>query len=92
MFQSLKKRITSGWTFIRVLYTGVGLALVVQAVLGGHWMGLVIGTYFALMGLLAVGCASGGGCYGGYCEPSPADTNLKPPAQIKFEEIKTKNS
>lgn len=92
MLSSFKKRLTSGWTFVRVLYTGVGLALVAQFLSGGHWMGFVIGTYFALMGLLAIGCASGGGCYGGYCESSSGDTTLKPPAHIKFEEITTPNS
>lgn len=89
MLQFLKKRLTTGWTFIRALYTGVGLALVAQAFTGGHWMGMVIGFYFAMMGILAVGCASGGSCYGGYCEPSSADTAQGPPDQIKFEEITT---
>jgi hypothetical protein len=92
LLSSVKKRFLSGWTFVRALFTGVGLTLVIQALFGGHWMALVIGAYFALMGLLNVGCASGGGCYGSFCEPSAGDTTQKPPAQIKFEEIKTTNS
>lgn len=46
------------------------------------WMGAVVGSYFAAMGLLALGCASG------ICVPSK-ETKIET-SEIEYEEIKQK--
>lgn len=64
---NLKSRILTGWNWVRVLYLLAGLYVVVQSALDREWYGMLFGGYFASMGLLAFGCASGA-CFGGSCE------------------------
>lgn len=53
------KRITSAWSFRRVLYLGLGILLIVQSAVNDMWFGVFFGAYFAAMGLFAFGCAGG---------------------------------
>ncbi|MCX7651238.1 MAG: hypothetical protein N2050_11895 [Flavobacteriales bacterium] len=88
MRQRLKKRFFSGWTLFRALYTAMGLVLFAQAFAGGPRLGFVIGGWFFMMGLLGLGCAAGGGCYGSACMPDSAkSSHSAPPAQISYQEI-----
>jgi hypothetical protein len=52
-------RITSGWTALRVIYLLMGLLMAVYSATTATWVGLVIGLYFASMGLFGFGCAAG---------------------------------
>lgn len=51
-----------------------------------EWMGALLGTYFASMGLFAFGCA-GGQSYGGNCYSNTAIT-AKKSEQVEYEEVK----
>ena len=68
-------RIFSNWTWRRVAFLAIGVWVMVQSAVDGQWIGLVLGTWPAAMGLFAVGCASGN-CGTGTCEVKP-DTNHK---------------
>jgi hypothetical protein len=53
----MKDRILKGWTFIRVFYLVMGLIIGIHSAMNMEWMGAVLGTYFASMGLFSFGCA-----------------------------------
>jgi len=80
----MKERILSGWTFTRVLYIGLGAALIINSIMNQQWYGVLFGGYFVAMGLFAFGCAAGNCSF----EPkSKGNTEMK---DIAFEEIKQK--
>lgn len=55
----MRERILTGWSFQRAAYLIIGLFLVVQFAIDKQWAGILIGSYFAAMGLFAFGCAAG---------------------------------
>ncbi|MBU3676963.1 MAG: hypothetical protein FGM54_07275 [Chitinophagaceae bacterium] len=59
--QSLLFRLRYGWSFVRMMYLGMGLALVYQSFQLQEWLAVAFGLYFASMGLFGFGCA-GGAC------------------------------
>ena len=59
--QSLLFRLRYGWSFVRIMYLGMGLALVYQSFQLQEWLAVAFGLYFASMGLFGFGCA-GGAC------------------------------
>lgn len=84
----MKERILSGWTLTRVLYLAMGTYIVVQSVLEQQWIGILLGGYFASMGLFAFGCAAGN------CEMNYSDSRKNQSAEdfeeVVFEEVKGK--
>lgn len=60
--ETLKLRLTTGWTFQRALFAIVGLIIVFQSIADKQWVFVLFGLYFASMGLFAYGCAAGN-CY-----------------------------
>lgn len=58
----MRERILTGWTFIRATYLIIGLLIIGQAWTEGQWAGVMLGGYFAAMGIFRFGCASGA-CY-----------------------------
>lgn len=85
----MKERILTNWTFMRALYLLMGIAVIVQAVMSQQWFGILIGGYFASMGLFAFGCAAGN-CYGGNCATEPQQKPNTTIQDVEFEEVKTK--
>jgi len=83
----MKYRILSNWTFTRVLYLGIGIAIIVQSVVNQQYFGAIFGGYFAAMGLFAFGCASGN-CFGGNCSVEPKQKSTI--QDVDFEEVKLK--
>ena len=69
------KRITTGWTWIRAAYLGIGLWVILQSALEGQWLGILLGAWPAAMGLFGLACA-GGSCATGSCSAKP-DGNHK---------------
>lgn len=65
---TLKERITGGWNAHRVFYLLAGSGMIAISAADFQWAGVLVGIYFASMGLFAFGCASGN-CAGGACEP-----------------------
>lgn len=61
MFTSLFQRISRGWTFSRIVFVILGSLIVIQAVEQAHWAIMLVGLYFASMGVSGFGCA-GGNC------------------------------
>lgn len=53
----MKERILYGWNFVRVLYTLIGVATLIDSVHTSHFLGVLIGGYFTAMGVFAFGCA-----------------------------------
>jgi hypothetical protein len=77
----MKQRILTGWTFTRVLYVGLGTAVLINAVISQQWFGVLFGGYFASMGIFAFGCASGN------CVVKPKQNNTSKIQEVEFEEI-----
>lgn len=82
----MKERILTGWTLTRVLYLVMGTYIVVQSVLEQQWIGILLGGYFASMGLFAFGCAAGN-CGVGYSErrKNQGSGDFE---EVVFEEVK----
>lgn len=73
----MKQRILTGWTFMRVLYTVMGVLIIIQSVLHQQWFGVLFGGYFASMGVFAFGCAAGN-CFRTNCDiEQPQKTETK---------------
>ncbi|HTQ27907.1 MAG TPA: hypothetical protein VMI35_07255 [Puia sp.] len=85
----MKQRIFSGWTFGRALYSVLGGIIIVQSIMEHEWMGLLLGGYFAAMGVFAFGCAAGN-CFGAGIVPQTKVGTKADIRDIEFEEIKTK--
>lgn len=60
--QSLKLRLTTGWTFQRAIFAIIGLIIIFQSIADKQLVFALFGLYFASMGLFAYGCAAGN-CY-----------------------------
>ncbi len=60
------ERVLRGWTVTRVVYFLLGSVIVWQSISDSQWIGVLLGGYFAAMGVFAFGCAAGN-CYGGQC-------------------------
>lgn len=82
--ENLKQRILTGWTFTRGLYVFMGTFIIFTSVQSQQWFGIVLGTYFASMGVFSFGCV-GGSCR---TEPNRADTSQID--DVEFEEVKGK--
>lgn len=87
----MKERLTKGWTLGRALYVALGALVVAQSLIQQQWLGVLLGGYFASMGLFSFGCAAGG-CFsgaqqfGGRNASSPSNNQAMQEAE--FEEIK----
>lgn len=82
----MKRRILTGWNFRRLLYVALGIAVIAESVSPREWMGILLGGYFAAMGLFAFGCASGN-CYGGACN-TPMLDRMREADEVHYTEIK----
>lgn len=87
----MKQRILTGWTFGRVLYLVMGITILIQSVMIHQWMGMVLGSYFAAMGIFAFGCAAGS-CLSSAGRMPRANKQEADVQDISFEEIKTKTA
>ena len=85
----MKERILTGWTLTRVLYLVMGTYIIVQSVLEQQWIGILLGGYFASMGLFAFGCAAGNCGVGRYSE-GRKDQGMDDFGAVVFEEVKGK--
>jgi hypothetical protein len=66
---ALSKRLLSNWNLKRVAFAGIGILMMIQAIMDHHWIGVGIGVYFASMGIFSFGCA-GNQCFTNECEVS----------------------
>jgi len=66
----MKKRILTGWTWMRGAFLFIGLWMIIQTALEGQWIGIALGAWLAIMGVFGLGCAAGN-CFNGSCEVNP---------------------
>lgn len=85
----MKERILTGLTFTRGFYLVMGVLIIIQSIMQQQWFGVLIGGYFASMGLFAFGCAAGN-CFGRNCAVEPKYKTNKTIQNVDFEEVKTK--
>lgn len=85
----MKERVLNNWSFIRVLYLVMGTLIVVQTAMSREWLGVLIGSYFVVMGLFSIGCASGT-CYGGNCTIESNKNSNSSIQDAELEEVKIK--
>jgi len=85
----MKERLLTNWTFSRVIYLAMGILIIVQAVMAGQFFGIFLGGYLSIMGLFAIGCASGN-CFSGNCQVDPQTKGNNMVEDVEFEEIKSK--
>ena len=85
----MKNRVLSGWSFQRVLYLILGGIVIVHSVIEKQWIGVLLGGYFAAMGLFAFGCAAGS-YFCEDCSAEPGQNSKTNTQDVEFEEVKTK--
>lgn len=88
----MKERILTGWTLQRLVFLGVGAYLLISAAMAQQWVGVILGAYFASMGLFAFGCAAGACGSGSFGRRNNQQVDDVDPRtlEIEFEEIKSK--
>ena len=64
VLNTLKSKIMSPWSLMRVLRLFLGCAVIFQAYSAGQWIMVLVGIGFTALPLLNVGC----GCSGNNCE------------------------
>ncbi|MBS1764091.1 MAG: hypothetical protein JSS90_03875 [Bacteroidetes bacterium] len=69
----MKERLFTGWNIQRAIYVLLGGTIIIQSAMQHEWFGLLIGGYFASMGLFAFGCAAGN-CFNGNCTTNANNT------------------
>jgi hypothetical protein len=78
----MKQAILRNWNFMRFLRLGLGIFIIVQAVVAKDWTMGFLGTMFTLMPVFNIGCCGAGGC----AVPPPKRTS-ETSKDISFEEI-----
>jgi hypothetical protein len=78
----MKQAILSNWNFMRFLRLGLGIFIIVQAVIAKDWTMGILGTMFTLMPVFNIGCCGAGGC----AVPPPKRTS-ETTKDITFEEV-----
>ena len=77
----MKQTILSNWTFMRFLRLGLGIAIIVQAVIAKDVLFVFFGLAFTAMPVFNVGCCGTNGCY------TPAKKNTESTKDITYEEV-----
>jgi hypothetical protein len=82
-----KNRLTTGWNFIRIAFTVLGLFMLIQSIFDKEYLSSILGGYLAIMGLFGIGCASGSCCATGTCSSSKK-TEITNEKDVFYQEIK----
>jgi hypothetical protein len=77
----MKKAIFTDWTFIRFLRLGMGIAIIVQAIIAKDLPFGFLGLLLTAMPLFNMGCCGTQGCY---APPAKSQDNTK---EITYEEV-----
>ncbi|MCC7401964.1 MAG: hypothetical protein IT214_10825 [Chitinophagaceae bacterium] len=90
--RTLKQRLTSGWSWIRVIYLLLGISVMIQSIMINQWVGVFLGGWFAIMGLFGLACASGA-CYVQNYDDAKTSKHISitketDPVKTGYEEIK----
>jgi hypothetical protein len=77
----MKQTILSNWSIIRFLRLGMGIAILVQAVIAKDILFAFLGLVFTAMPVFNIGCCGTQGCY------VPADKDQGKAKEITYEEV-----
>ncbi len=55
----MTKKLLAGWTTSRIIFSLIGIAIIIQTVMDHQFFGVILGAYILLMGLFGFGCAKG---------------------------------
>ncbi len=80
----MKQSILSNWNFFRFLRLGIGIAILVQAVMARDVLFGIAGLLFASMAIFNVGCCGMGGCS---TPNTPAKKTSETSKDIPYEEV-----
>ncbi len=78
----MKQAILSSWNFMRFLRLGLGIFILIQAVIVKDWTMGFLGIMFTLMPVFNVGCCGAGGC-----AAPPAKGISESTKDITYEEV-----
>lgn len=84
---TMKDRLTKGWNVLRIVFTVLGLFILIQSILDQELLSSLLGGYLAIMGLFGIGCASGSCCATGVCNSSKK-SELNKENEVIYQEIK----
>jgi membrane-bound ClpP family serine protease len=56
--KSMTKKLLTGWTTSRIIFTLLGIAIILQTAMDRQVFGVILGAYILLMGLFGFGCAA----------------------------------
>ena len=82
----MKERIFKNWTVVRFFYLSIGLFIAISSIVNQEWLGVLLGSYFASMGLFAFGCAAGQ-CYANANYSNSTDSKSISET-VEYEEVK----
>lgn len=88
---TIMQRITRGWNFMRIIYLVLGIWVILQSIQMRQWVGVLLGVWFAAMGLFALGCAAGTCSINSPVSKKQGNnliTNETDPVKTGYEEIK----
>jgi hypothetical protein len=77
----MKQTILANWTLIRFLRLGLGIAIIIQAVIAKDVLFAVLGFAFTAMPVFNVGCCGTTGC------AAPPAKNQDTEKEIIYEEV-----
>ncbi len=77
----MRQGILAKWNFMRLLRLGLGVAIIVQAVISKDWTMGILGALFTSMPLFNVGCCATGGC------DIPVKNDINNTKDITYEEV-----
>jgi len=87
MLYSMKERLLTNWTVVRVIYTLLGIIVTTQSIMTHQWFASIFGLYFKSMGVFGFGCAAGQ-CHNITFHQKPQTKESI--EDVSFEEVKTK--
>ncbi|MEP7239081.1 MAG: hypothetical protein ABI685_14475 [Ferruginibacter sp.] len=77
----MKYTILKNWSIVRFLRLGMGIAILIQAVIARDILFAFLGLIFTAMPVFNIGCCGTNGCY------IPADKNQDKTKEIIYEEV-----
>jgi len=77
----MKQQILSNWNVMRFVRLGLGIAIIVQAVIAGDWMMGILGVLFTAMPVFNIGCCAAESCN------TAVKKNVSTSKEISYEEL-----
>ncbi|MFT4017317.1 MAG: hypothetical protein QM668_10170 [Agriterribacter sp.] len=82
----MKALLTTGWSFMRILRTGMGIAALIFAIKDHDFMLGIAGGLLLIMGVMNTGCCGVNGCSVN-ARPAKKSTTKNTREEIAFEEV-----